>query len=83
MWTVRKAGCVCTPHYGDWTGSHQVQCRYNDPKETDMTDAEEIRQALLAEQAAAQRAAEALEATKEAAAAMETGKPPFWQTEGN
>lgn len=36
-----------------------------------MRNAEEIRQALLAEQAAAQRAAEALQAAKDAAAAME------------
>lgn len=36
-----------------------------------MTNAEEIRAALLAEQAQAQRAAEALQAAKDAAAAME------------
>lgn len=48
-----------------------------------MTIAEEIRQALLAEQAAAQRAAEALQAAKEAAAAMETTRPPFWAQEGS
>lgn len=47
-----------------------------------MIDAEEIRRALLAQQAAAQAAAEALKAAQEAAAAMETARPPFWQTEG-
>lgn len=47
-----------------------------------MTDAEEIRKALLAQQAAAEAAARALEAAKEAAAAMETTRPPFWATEG-
>lgn len=47
-----------------------------------MTDAEEIRKALLARQAAADAAAAALQAAKDAAAAMETSRPPFWQTEG-
>lgn len=46
-----------------------------------MTDSEEIRKALLAEQQAAQRAAEALKAAQDAAAAMETTRPPFWATE--
>lgn len=46
-----------------------------------MTNAEDIRLALLAEQRAAQRAAEALQAAKEAAAAMETTRPPFWAQE--
>lgn len=47
-----------------------------------MTSAEEIRQALLAQAAAAKAAAEALEAAKRAAEAMETTRPPFWQTDG-
>lgn len=47
-----------------------------------MTDAEEIRKALQAQQAAAEAAARALQEAKDAAAAMETSRPPFWQTEG-
>lgn len=46
-----------------------------------MTNAEEIRKALLAQQEAAQRAADALKAAQDAAAAMETTAPPYWQTE--
>lgn len=47
-----------------------------------MTDAEDIRNALQAQQDAARRAAEALKAAQDAAAAMETTTPPFWATEG-
>lgn len=47
-----------------------------------MTDAEEIRKALLAQEAAAKAAADALKAAQDAAAAMETTRPPFWATEG-
>lgn len=43
-----------------------------------MTNAEEIRAALLAEQQAAQRAADALREAQEAAAAMETSRPAVW-----
>lgn len=46
-----------------------------------MTDAEEIRKALLAQQAAAERAEQALRDAKAAAEAMETNRPPFWRTE--
>lgn len=46
-----------------------------------MTNAEDIRLALLAEQRAAERAAQALREAKEAAAAMETTRPPFWAEE--
>lgn len=49
--------------------------------ERTVTDAQEIRDALLAEQAAAQRAADALKEAQAAAAAMETTRPPFWAAE--
>lgn len=43
-----------------------------------MTNAEDIRLALLAEQRAAERAAQALQEAKDALAAMETARPAVW-----